>query len=189
MTIRLDYDITVARTYISKYDQPVKRILVVTLVLFIFGIADACKAASKISKVLPHLLDKQGRHTLSPSLLERDAYQAHLREKPDLCSGIRFDIKWTKGKHKSKNESLLKIKVELQTSGSIKPIVLTQIIKLNQKGGWDALNLDGERYKAAGKIIGWRVLLIEDDKTIAERRSFLWQMGKTSNKSEPPSAD
>ena len=53
-----------------------KRILIVTFVLFIFGIADACTAASKISKVLPHLLDKQGRHTLSPSLLERDAYQA-----------------------------------------------------------------------------------------------------------------
>jgi len=31
--------------------------------------------------------------------------------------------------------------------------------------------------------------LIEDDKTIAERRSFLWQMGKTSNKSGPLSAD
>ena len=165
------------------------RILIVTFVLFIFGIADACTAESKISKVLPHLLDKQGRHTLSSSLLERDAYQSHLREKPDFCSAIRFDIKWTKGKHKSKNESLLKIKVELQTSDSIKPIVLTKIIKLNRKGGWDALNLDGERYKAAGKIIGWRVLFFEDDKTIAERRSFLWQMGKTSNKSLPPSAD
>ena len=53
-----------------------------------------CSAASRISKVLPHLLDKQGLHTLSPSLLERDAYQAQLRSNPDQCSGIRFDVKW-----------------------------------------------------------------------------------------------
>ncbi len=166
-----------------------KRISLVTVLLFILGMADACTAASKINKVLPHLLDKQGRHTLSPSLLERDAYQAQLRANPDLCSGIRFDVKWSKGNHKTKIGSLLKIQLELQTSASIKPIVLTQIIKLNRNGGWDALNLDGERYKAAGKIIGWRVLLLEDDNTLAERRSFLWQTGKTSKKSEASPAD
>ncbi len=166
-----------------------KRISLFTVALFILGMANTCSAASKISKVLPHLLDNQGRHTLSPSLLERDAYQAQLRSNPDQCSGIRFDVKWSKGNHKTKTGSLLKIQLELQTSASIKPIVLAQSIKLNRNGGWDALNLDGESYKAAGKIIGWRILLLEDDKILAERRSFLWQIEKTSKKSEAPSPD
>ena len=166
-----------------------KSISLVIVLLFTLGMADACTAASEIIKVLPHLLDKQGNHTLSPSLLERDAYQAKLRANPDLCSGIRFDIKWSKSKNKTRSESLLKLQLELQTSASIKPIVLTQIIKLNRNGGWDKLKLDGEKYKAAGKIIGWRVLLFEDDKTLAERRSFLWQTESTLKKTEAPPAD
>ena len=153
------------------------------------SMANDCSAASKISKVLPHLLDKKGLHTLSPSLLERDAYQAQLRSNPDQCSGIRFDVKWSKGNRKTKTGTLLKVQVELQTSASIKPIVLSQSIKLNRSGGWDSLKLDGENYKTIGKIIGWRVLLLEDGKVLAERRSFLWQTEKTSKKSERPSPD
>ncbi|GIT05994.1 MAG: hypothetical protein CM1200mP29_14050 [Verrucomicrobiota bacterium] len=66
----------------------------------------------KISKVLPHWLDQQGRHTLSPSLLERDAYQAKLRADRSLCSGIRFDVKW------SKNTSVnVKLQLELRVTG------------------------------------------------------------------------
>src|SRR6266705_3403962 len=52
----------------------------------------------KVAKVLPHFLDLQGRHTLYPSLYERDAYQALLRQHPEKRSGIRFDVEWrTKG--------------------------------------------------------------------------------------------
>ena len=166
-----------------------KRISLFTVTMLMLIMTNDCSAASRISKVLPHLLDKQGLHTLSPSLLERDAYQAQLRSNPDQCSGIRFDVKWSNGNHKTKTGSLLKVQVELQTSASIKPIVLSQPIKLNRSGGWDSLKLDNENYKTIGKIIGWRVLLLEDGKVLAERRSFLWQTEKTSKKSERPSPD
>ncbi len=39
----------------------------------------ATAAPAKVIKVLPHFLDQKGRHALSPSLYDRDAYQAHLR--------------------------------------------------------------------------------------------------------------
>src|SRR5687768_5825851 len=51
-------------------------------------------ASARIVKVLPHFLDKQGRHTIHPSLFERDAYQAQLRRAPELQSTIRFDVQW-----------------------------------------------------------------------------------------------
>ena len=59
-----------------------KRISLVIVLLFTLGMADARTSASKIIKVPPHLLHKQANHTLSPSLLERDAYQATLRSNP-----------------------------------------------------------------------------------------------------------
>ena len=47
---------------------------------------------ARVVKVLPHFLDLQGRHTLSPSLFERDAYQALLRKNPGQRSAVRFDV-------------------------------------------------------------------------------------------------
>ena len=57
------------------------RISQLAAALLLLGVISTTDAArpGKISKVLPHWLDLQGRHTLSPSLLERDAYQAKLR--------------------------------------------------------------------------------------------------------------
>ena len=166
-----------------------KRISQLLAMVLMLGIATTSIATPKITKVLPHLLDENGQHTISPSLLERDAYQAQLRKNPELCSGIRFDIKWSKGKRKNKTSSNLKLQVELQTSASNKPIVLTKIIKLNKNGGWDSLKFDDERYKKSGKIIAWRTILLEDNDILAERKSFLWQMKKRSNNNEVPSAD
>ena len=51
-------------------------------------------ADGKVIKVLPHLLDQAGRHSLSPSLFERDAYQAELRKHPEKVSGLRYDVRW-----------------------------------------------------------------------------------------------
>ena len=75
-----------------------KRISQLAVALLLLGFLPTANGAQpgKISKVLPHWLDLQGRHTLSPSLLERDAYQAKLRADRSLCSGIRFEVKWAK---------------------------------------------------------------------------------------------
>src|SRR5438876_12384074 len=58
----------------------------------------ATSATGRVIKVLPEFLDLQGRSSLAPSLYERDAYQAVLREHPERRAGIRFYVQWkTKG--------------------------------------------------------------------------------------------
>src|SRR4051794_38784995 len=72
------------------------RRLILGLQLAIWGLL-ACTshaATGRVYKVLPHFLDLKGRHTLTPSLYDRDAYQFFLRQHPESRSGIRFDIQW-----------------------------------------------------------------------------------------------
>ena len=169
-------DVVIASAWFSKYVFPVNSISQLAAALLVFGVATAAHAEAKISKVLPHWLDKKGRHTLSPSLFERDAYQAQLRANPDQRSGIRFDVKW------SGSSSELKLMVELQIADAAKPVVLSQPLKAGRRGGWSAVTLDGERFKSLGKIVAWRASLLEGDKTLAERKSFLWPRETPSKK-------
>ena len=80
--------------------------------------AQAASPKAKVMKVLPHLLDEQGRHMLSPSLYERDAYQAYLRQHPEKCSGLRFDVHW---KASGTGTAALRLFVEIRGSKEPKP--------------------------------------------------------------------
>ena len=64
------------------------------LLVTLFCVLPANAGSVKIFKVLPHYLDKEGRHALSPSLFERDRYQALLKADPEKCSTVRFDVQW-----------------------------------------------------------------------------------------------
>ena len=163
----------------------VKRIssLVAALLLGVLSSVDAARPG-KISKVLPHWLDLQGRHTLSPSLLERDAYQAKLRADRGLCSGIRFDVKWSRN-----TGGDVKLQLELRVTGDAKPIVLEQAMKPSRRGGWDSVTLDGDAFKGIGKLIAWRVRLLDGDAVLAERRSFLWTQRKPAAAAKEPAVD
>jgi hypothetical protein len=134
-----------------------------------------CPADSgRIYKVLLHRLDAQGRHTLSPSLYERDAYQAYLRQHPDECAGLRFDLQW---KVKSAIANPLKLRVEVRTSktDATKPLVLeTSVERKGRFRRWAGLRIDGERFKSMGEVIAWRATLWEGDTLLAEHKSFLW---------------
>ena len=121
---------------------------------------------------------------LSPSLLERDAYQAKLRADRSLCSGIRFDVKW------SKNTSVnVKLQLELRVTGETKSIVLEQAINPRRRSGWDSITLDGNAFSAIGKIIAWRLRLLDGDMELAGRRSFLWTDRKPAGDTEKPATD
>ena len=133
---------------------------------------NAGAATARIVKVLPHLLDNEGRHTLSPSLYERDAYQAFLRKNPGKCSGLRFDVQW---KVKAADWSQLRLRLEIRGSKEGKPFVLDQPARRNHwYNRWSSLTLDGESYQKAADVISWRATLWEGDKLLAEQKSFLW---------------
>lgn len=129
-----------------------------------------------IVKVLPLFLDKKEQYTLSPSLFERDAYQAELRMKPELRSGMIYRVQW-----KTKGEALapLRIRLELRgvTKGNLpKQITIEQPVK---KRGWftqwATLPLKGGDYKNFGEVVAWRATLWEgDDLLLGSQQSFLW---------------
>ncbi|TMQ00388.1 MAG: hypothetical protein E6L09_06720 [Verrucomicrobia bacterium] len=141
------------------------------LLAIIAGFACAGGAApARIMKVLPHLLDRDGRYSLSPSLYERDAYQALLRKSPEKCAGIRFDVRW-----KAQAGNRVKLRIDIRGSTTAEPLVLEQIVRRNHwYDRWTSLTLANESYQKVGEVIAWRATLWEGDKLLAERKSFLW---------------
>ena len=131
-------------------------------------------APIQIIKVLPHFLDREGRQSLSPSLYDRDAYQAFLRQHPTNCSALRFDIQW---KARAVDPTRLKLRLELRGSRThtTSPFVLEQPVKPRRFfSSWSALTLEASTYETLGRIIAWRVTLWEGDQLLAENKSFFW---------------
>ena len=132
-------------------------------------------ATGRVIKMLPFFLDLQGRHSLSPSLYERDAYQAYLREHPEKRSAMLFDVQW---KLKGAPAGPLKVRVELR--GSAQGNLPKQAIleKSVEAGGhfshWTGLKLEGGQYVELGNVTAWRATLWDGDELLGEQKSFLW---------------
>src|ERR1051326_1168117 len=111
----------------------------------------------RVMKVLPHFLDLQGRHTLHPSLYERDAYQAVLREHPEKRSGIRFDVEW---RSRGAVWEPLTLRVELRgiAKGNVpKELVIEKQVKPESWfGQWTSFPVIGKEYQSIGDVTGWR---------------------------------
>lgn len=131
-------------------------------------------ASGKIQKFLPHYLDLEGLHTRAPSLYERDAYQAWLRDHPDKVGGRRFDILWNARRLQG---DTARIRIELRTSksGLTDPIVIEENVEPRAfLGRWSRITVKGEQYVRMGVIMAWRITLWDGDRLLDEQRSFLW---------------
>jgi hypothetical protein len=136
--------------------------------------AAASAATGKVIKVLPQFLDLKGRSAISPSLYDRDAYQAYLRVHTNDISGMRFAVEW-----KAHGTSDLKLRVEIrgvsQAAGLPPNVVLEQPVKSGFLfNRWGYLPLKGEDYKRIGEVTAWRATLWDGDKLLGEQKSFLW---------------
>jgi hypothetical protein len=141
------------------------------LALLTIGLS-AQAAVGKVVKVLPHLLDRKGRHTLHPSLYERDAYQDHLRKHPEECGGLRFDVHWKADRVAFPG---LKLRVEARGSKDPKPLVLEAVLENRPwYKRWTVLQVKGEAYTRWGDLVAWRATLWEGDTLVAQQKSFLW---------------
>ena len=148
--------------------------LLLGLVLGASLLVSAEAASTKIVKVLPHYVDREGRIALSPSLFERDAYQALLRQDRSLCSALRFDVQW---KAKLAATTRLRLRLELVTAtvSRERPLVLEQPVRPKALGSrWSRVALEGETFRKAGEVIAWRASIWDGDQLLAEQRSFLW---------------
>ncbi len=154
--------------------SPVLRIVCQLLIALLFVAWPARAADQKVIKVLPHLLDKDGAHTVSPSLFDRDAYQSWLKKNPDHQTGVRYDIHWRSakpGKFELKLELLGRVK-----KGQIKRRTVEGKVSVQRsKSQWTALSLTGEDFKQFGPIVAWRVSLWQGDQLVAKHQSFLWE--------------
>jgi hypothetical protein len=132
-------------------------------------------ATGRVIKVLPQFLDLKGRSSLTPSLHERDIYQAVLREHTNQCSGMRFIVQW---KTKGQPAAPLNLRVELRGVARGDFPKQLAIEKPVEPGGWFSqwaeVPLVGVEYKRFGQVTAWRVTLWEGSQLLGEQRSFLW---------------
>src|SRR5690348_3896419 len=143
------------------------------LAVFILAIAmsSVARASDRIYKVLPQFLDDKGLNSTSPSLFDRDAYQAFLRRHPVSCSGLQYAIEWNARGPKSRE---LKLRVELRgvTEGDV-PKSRTIEAMVHPHGWfshWAYVKLEGEEYKKFGPVTAWRATMWDGDKLLSEQK-------------------
>lgn len=158
-----------------RYFPPMRRVTVCLIFTLCFLTAFASDAATgRIVKVLPHLLDAKGRHATSPSLYDRDAYQARLRANRGEQSGIRYDVQW-KAKATTR---VVKLRLELRgpaKDGEIGSKTIETEVKPGWVGRrWSGVALTGDEFKKFGEITAWRVTLWDGEQLLGEQKSFLW---------------
>ena len=146
--------------------------VILPLLLTAWASLSAQAASPKLIKILPQFLDQQARHALSPSLFDRDAYQARLRRQPEQRSGLRFAVQW-----KGPRSTSFKMRVELRGAHEKTPTTAVLEETLGHGGffsHWSELTLAGDEYKNFGELVAWRATLWEGSQQVAEKRSFLW---------------
>ena len=147
-----------------------RRILITLLLCCSPALFAAETAPGQLVKVLPFFLDTQGRIAKSPSLFDRDAYQAYLRKHTNEISGLRFDVQCSA-------DEKLKLRLELRGVGEGSKPKLKTIeaeVAAGSFNNWTEIKLVGEDYKNFGAVIAWRATLWSGDKPLGEQKSFLW---------------
>ena len=152
-----------------------RALLILFLTLGLFVPAHAADAVTgRVVKVLPLLLDSKGRAALSPSLFDRDAYQARLRQDTNEISGLRYDVEWS-----AKNAGAQKLKLRVELRGvSEKNLPKLKTLETEVAPGWfrqwTEFTLAGDDYKSFGAITAWRATLWNGNALLGEQKSFLW---------------
>ena len=146
------------------------------MLLLLLSLAPAAEAAGgRVYKVLPQFLDDQGRESLTPSLYDRDAYQAFLRQNPGKRTALRFVVQWNASVART-NECKLRVELRGVPEGK-HPKLATVELPLPPHHGfsrWDSVVLNGNDYKSFGDVTAWRVTLWDGDQLLDEQKSFLW---------------
>jgi hypothetical protein len=152
-----------------------RRLLMIFLLLGSLAAAGAADTVTgRVVKVLPLFLDQKGRDAISPSLYDRDAYQAYLRQHTNEISAVRFDVLW---KASDAAGEKLKLRVELRgigAGGMPKQTALEQTVTPKFFRSWTSLTLVGADRQNFGEVVAWRATLWSGDDLLGEQKSFLW---------------
>jgi len=149
----------------------VRRFLIWSILL----IAPVVRAdEGRVVKVLPQFIDSKGRHALSPSLYERDAYQFILRMSPTKRAALRLAVQW-----KAKNVDWTKLRLRAEMRGLIDDTLHSVTLEEPAKktgyfSNWAEFKIEGGMYRDFGQLMAWRVTLWEGDQQLGQMQSFLW---------------
>jgi hypothetical protein len=152
-----------------------RALLILFVSLGLFTAAQGADAASgRIVKMLPLLLDQQGRDALSPSLFDRDAYQAQLRAHTNEVSALRCDVLWLADKAPGEKFTL---RLELRAVGE-RGVPQQKTLETEVTPGtfrqWTSLTVGGAEYKKLGSVVAWRATLWRGLQLLDDKKSFLW---------------
>ena len=151
-----------------------RALLMLLVSLGLFTAVHAAEAGrGRVVKVLPFFLDQQGRDSTSPSLFDRDAYQAYLRTHANEISAVRYAVQWKAKKGGGK----ITVRTELRGVGETglpKEKTLETAVTPKSSSQWTRLTLGGEDYKKFGAVVAWRVTLWDGAQLLDEQKSFLW---------------
>lgn len=152
-----------------------RRVLWWLFICLLLGMLPAGAATGRVIKVLPQFLGTNGLASLSPSLYDRDAYQALLQQHPTWRTGMRFMVQW---KTKGPVWQPLTVRVELRgtAQGNLpKQLVIDKPVTPGRWfSHWTSVPLAGEDYQSFGEVTAWRVRLWEGQQVLGEQKSFLW---------------
>jgi len=151
-----------------------RRFLMILLLLVALPAFGDGVEKGRIVKMLPLFLNAKGHDAVSPSLYDRDAYQAWLRQHPGEISAIRFDFLWQVENPAAAN---YKLRIELRGIGAGgKPTRSTLETEASPPllRRWNSLVLGGADYRGFGELVAWRATLWRGDQLLSEQKSFLW---------------
>ncbi len=145
-----------------------------SLIVSLGSAVAAGPVSGRVIKLLPFLLDNQGRDAISPSLFDRDAYQQYLHEHPGKITAVRFDVQW---KAVKAPDEQLRLRVEVRgvgPDGSPSLKTFESPVVAGFFSHWTKFSLDGDAYRKFGSVVAWRATLWNGDQLLGEEKSFLW---------------
>jgi len=130
----------------------------------------------EVMKVNHEFLDHKGdTHQEIADLVAKARYQRDLEE-TGKYSGIRFIIHW-----QAPSSEIPKFAVKLEArgfdAGSGRETIQTfnkDYPKTPGFSGWTTLDIKGDSLKHLGKLMAWKVTLLENGQPVASRKSFTW---------------
>lgn len=153
-------------------------------------------AGRHLKKVLFFWLDEDGQYSQHPSMFERDAYQAYLRDNPEEIHGLKVAVLLSGSSGKLESSSL-ELKIQGPPGPEIKEPLefrLELADKLDRKLRrwvyWDIDPVNAEASDEALKllpesIVSWRLTLLDEGQPVDRLQSYLWNIQRQP---EPGSA-
>jgi hypothetical protein len=131
----------------------------------------------EVMKVHHEFIDQLGETTEAiGDLKEKARYQRELSLDAKRVSGIRFLVHW-----KAPSSEIPKFAVKIEARGVLPATneeTFTEIIKIYKQtpsfSGWTYADIKGSHLEKFGRVVAWKVTLLQNGKPMATRSSFTW---------------